>query len=299
MGSIVPNSSINNLGISTTFIADGNPLYNALDQIKNIGLGLVELGSNHCFEGNYEYLNNYPFNYLVHNYFPIPRESFVVNIASFNDLIRKKSINHIKNAIDFCSTIDAKLYTFHPGFLTDPKGSNIGVTNYDFQWDDMKLKNVNFKKAKKYMFLALDEIIKYAEDKQIRIAIETEGSITKKNHLLMQNPEEYEELTHKYSNNDLGINLNIGHLQLASNAFGFDCNIFIDQIQDYIVAIELSHNDGSEDQHLPLEPIGWYWNLINDYRFKDTYKILEYRNTDISQIKKTIRLFEEISVAFS
>ena len=40
MGSIVPNSSINNLGISTTFIPDGNPLYNALDQIKNIGLDI-------------------------------------------------------------------------------------------------------------------------------------------------------------------------------------------------------------------------------------------------------------------
>ena len=115
----------------------------------------------------------------------------------------------------------------------------------------------------------------------------------------MQNLEEYEELTHKYSNNDLGINLNIGHLQLASNAFGFDYDIFIDQIQDYIVAIELSHNDGSEDSVLPLEPIVGIGIPINDYRFKDTYKILEYRNTDISQIKKTIRLYEEISVAFS
>ena len=89
---------------------------------------------------------------MLLNYFPIPRESFVVNIASLNNLIRKKSINHIKNAIDFCNIIDAKLYTFHPGFLTDPNGSNIGIKNYDFQWDDLRLENVNFKKAKKYMF---------------------------------------------------------------------------------------------------------------------------------------------------
>ncbi|SVE00121.1 uncharacterized protein METZ01_LOCUS452975, partial [marine metagenome] len=46
----------------------------------------------------------------------------VLNIASFDTNIRSRSIQHIKLAIDFCNEINSQLYTFHPGFLTDPKG---------------------------------------------------------------------------------------------------------------------------------------------------------------------------------
>ena len=158
--------------------------------------------------------------------------------------------------------------------------------NYDFQWDEKQLENSNYKKSKNNMYQSLDEAVKYAQLKKVPIAIETEGSLKKKGHLLMQRPEEYETLMEKYSSHDLGINLNIGHLNLASKAFHFDSLEFVDLIQEYIVAMELSHNDGQEDQHLPLREEGWYWNLIQDVRFDDTYKILEYRNTSMNHIRK-------------
>ena len=95
-----------------------------------------------------------------------------------------------------------------------------------------------------------------------------------------------EEFMAKYSSSDIGMNLNIGHLNLAAKAFQFEREDFVDLIKDYIVAMELSHNDGVEDQHLPLQPDGWYWSLIHDPRFENTYKILEFRNTPISEILK-------------
>jgi len=113
---------MDNLYLSTTFIPDNNPLREALELCNKAGIKSVEIGSNHCFEENYDYLSDFSFQYLVHNYFPIPKESFVLNIASFDEKIRKMSIDHIKRAIDFCEDIKYKLYTFHPGFLTDPKG---------------------------------------------------------------------------------------------------------------------------------------------------------------------------------
>jgi hypothetical protein len=57
--------------------------------------------------------------------------------------------------------------------------------------------------------------------------------------------------------------------------------------------MELSHNDGLEDQHLPLQPEGWYWDLINNRQFKDTFKVLEFRNTPILEIVKNIQMIEE------
>ena len=149
------------------------------------------------------------------------------------------------------------------------------------------------------MYKSLDEIVAYAFSKKIKIAIETEGSLNKKDHLLMQQPKEYEVFMSKYSTSDIGINLNIGHLNLASNAFHFDRIEFVDLIQNYIVAMELSHNDGKEDQHLPLQLDSWYWNVILDPRFEHLYKILEFRDTPISDIINNIHMIKEKEHAFS
>ncbi len=289
---------LSNVYLSTTFLPDGKSLSIALELCKDNDIKKIELGSNHCFEINYDYLTKYGFDYLVHNYFPIPQDSFVLNIASFNPEIRLRSIKHIKKAIDFCSEVGANLYTFHPGFLTDPNGANKSDNNYDFQWDEKQLQNRNYEMAKKYMYNTLDEAAKYAQSKKINIAIETEGSLNKKDHLLMQQPFEYEEFKGKYHPSDIGMNLNIGHLNLAANAFDFNRSEFVDLIQNYIVAMELSHNDGVEDQHLPLQLDGWYWDAIMDPRFENVPKILEFRNTSIEDIQKNIQLIQEKSSAF-
>ncbi len=286
-----------NLYISTTFLPDNSKLLEALRRCVDVNIKSVEIGSNHCFEKNYNYLDNFDFNFLIHNYFPIPRNSFVLNIASQDSHIRNRSIEHIEKAITLSAKINAKLYTFHPGFLTDPNGSNISNKNYDFQWDEKQLFHSNFEKASQLMYNALDHIILFASKNKVRIAIETEGSLNKKNHLLMQRPEEYQNFMNNYSKNDIGINLNIGHLNLAANAFNFNRIEFVNLIREYICAMELSHNNGIEDEHLPLKENEWYWEIICDKQFENIYKILEFRNTGISEIKSNINLFEEKSSA--
>ena len=113
---------MSNPSVSTTFIADGEPLHKALIQCTEAGITSVEIGSNHCYEGSYDYLNEYKLQYLVHNYFPIPQQSFVLNIASFDESIRSLSIQHIKSAIDFCEQIKAKTLYFSSWFFDRSKG---------------------------------------------------------------------------------------------------------------------------------------------------------------------------------
>jgi len=55
----------------------------------------------------------------------------------------------------------------------------------------------------------------------------------------------------------------------------------------------LSHNNGVEDQHLPLQAESWCWDIILDSRFVNVYKILEFRNTPISEIVKNIQMIKE------
>ena len=65
-------------------------------------------------------------NFLFHNYYPKPKKEFVINLASFNRNIRLQSIKFIKNNIDFCSKNKIKFYSFHAGFLVDPKPKHLG-----------------------------------------------------------------------------------------------------------------------------------------------------------------------------
>ena len=235
-------------------------------------------------------MRKYKVNFCVHNYFPIPKKNIVLNIASQNKQIRNRSVKHIKKAIKFSKTIEARLYTFHPGFLTDPDGSNISNKNYDFLWNKKKLISSNYAKSWKLMVKSIKEIIKYSKREKVKIAIESEGSVNSKNHLLMQRPIEYKKFFRIFDKRDIGINLNIGHLNLASIAFKFDKIKFINNISKNIVAMELSHNNGKNDDHLPIRNNTWYWKLINDKKFKNIPKILEFRNIDINKVKKTFLL---------
>ena len=276
--------------VSTTFEKDNLPIKSAIDKLYQNSIFNIELGSNHSYEKSYSYLRKYKVNFCVHNYFPIPKKNIVLNIASQNKQIRNKSVKHIKKAIKFSKTIEARLYTFHPGFLTDPDGSNISNKNYDFLWNKKKLISSNYAKSWKLMVKSIKEIIKYSKREKVKIAIESEGSVNSKNHLLMQRPIEYKKFFRIFDKRDIGINLNIGHLNLASIAFKFDKIKFINNISKNIVAMELSHNNGKNDDHLPIRNNTWYWKLINDKKFKNIPKILEFRNIDINKVKKTFLL---------
>ena len=142
------------------------------------------------------------------------------------------------------------------------------------------------------MLVGVLEIVRFAKKQKVKIAIETEGSYKKRDYLLMQKPNEYKELFKYFKPKDLGINLNLGHLNLASKAFKFSKHNFVELIKKYVVALELSDNNGLEDEHLPLKKNKWYWKIIDDPYFDKTYKILEFRNTNIKKVKKVINFFK-------
>jgi len=284
-------NKLNKIYVSTTFAENNSKISNVLLSCKKANISKIELGSNHVYEQDFEKIvKKYKFDYIVHNYFPVPKKSFVVNIASLDKKIRDQSLKHVKNAILFCKKTNAKLYTFHPGFIGDPEKASNSNKNYDFIWKKNEVKK-SYDTAFKNMINSLKEIVRFAKKNKVKIAIETEGSFRKKNLCLMQRPEEYKKLFYYFLPNDLGISLNIGHLNLASRAFNFSREKFVDGIKNYIVALELSHNNRLDDQHLPLKKNAWYWKIINDLFFAETYKILEFRNTSIKRIKEVINFF--------
>ena len=275
---------INSFYISTTFLPDKSNILDYLETFKINNITNIELGSNHIFDEKIFEYDFSEFDILVHNHFPPSVDGLLVNIASNDEQIRTKSIRHIYNSILFSKKNNSKLYTFHPGFNEDPISVNKNLKNYDFIWKSKKIENNN-----EYIFFkSLEKIISFAKKNNQKIALETEGSINHSDKLLMQNLVDINNFKKNFSSEDIKINLNIGHLNLAQKKFKFSYDDFFNELRDYIVAFEISHNYGLNDDHLPVIEHEWYWELINNSN--NFLKILEYRNLTFDQILSSIKL---------
>ena len=68
-------------------------------------------------------------NIQLHNYFPPPKKPFVLNLASLDEKIFKRSNKHIIDSIKLCSMLGKRYYSFHAGFLCDIKPNELGKKN--------------------------------------------------------------------------------------------------------------------------------------------------------------------------
>ena len=97
----------------------------------------------------------------------------------------------------------------------------------------------------------------------------------------MQKMNEFDTLFNQINSDYFGINLNIGHLNLASKYFGFKRREFVNLLKNKIFAFELSHNDRKQDDHALLKKGEWYWSIIEDNNFVNTPMIYEGRETNL------------------
>lgn len=282
-----------NLYVSTTYSPDGTPLGEVLAECAARGIDAVEIGSTHPWEADpARTVREAGLRHCVHNYFPPPRDPFVVNAASPDAAVLERSRAHIVQAIDLCAETGAELYTFHPGFLTDPAGTAVQGRNFDFAFaEGSAADDPRREEALSRFFASVEGASRHAARRGVRIAVETEGSLTSPDHLLLDRPSDCVQFLREFGAADAGISLNLGHLPLAAAARGFLPEKFVDLVAPRTVALEMSHNDGKVDQHLPLEEGAWYWNVIFDPRFDDALKILEFRNRPVDSVVRSMELF--------
>src|ERR1700740_97117 len=63
---------------------------------------------------------------FAHNYFPAPEIPFVINLASNDKEIRKKTIEHCVRGMQLSEKAGAPFFSAHAGFCIDPKPDELG-----------------------------------------------------------------------------------------------------------------------------------------------------------------------------
>lgn len=229
-------------------------------------------------------------NLSFHNYFPPPEKSFVLNLASSNNKIKERSINHVMRAIDISYSLGIKHYSIHAGFRIDPKVSELGQT--------VKAKKIliPLKESKEIFYKNLYEIYNYAKKKNVSIYIEN-NVVTKSNfNTFGENPflltcqEELEEFI-KMKPPEVKILIDVAHLKVSSKTLNFDPSFTLKKIKNHISAYHLSDNKGLQDTNDLLSDTSWFWEYLN--KDADFFTIEVYRQS-INSLKDQYNLVNNI-----
>ena len=116
--------------LSTSCLKHSN-IKHSVQELADNGFRNIELSGGTDYYPGFaddllELKEKYGLNYLCHNYFPPPKEHFVINLASLNDDVYRKTFEHLSGAIALSKKLGAKKFGFHAGFFIDISINELG-----------------------------------------------------------------------------------------------------------------------------------------------------------------------------
>ena len=220
-------------------------------------------------------------NLQVHNYFPPPRYPFVLNLASMNEDISTLTFNHILKSLQLSTELGMPRYSFHAGFLLDPKPEELGrrIGNR-VQFPRVDALNLFIERVNK--------LASYAATIGADLLIENNVLSHNNNITFPANPflmTSSEECVFVMENTLKNVNLliDVAHLKVSSQSEGFNPIDFLNTCRPWTKAYHLSDNNGKVDSNKPFSKNSWFWpHLLRnlDYYSLEVYNIdmLEMNN---------------------
>jgi uncharacterized protein (UPF0276 family) len=277
--------------VSTSCLKGKSDVFDILGTYLKVGIVNVELGTGRQPVERLSTIKNYVCNFVVHHYFPPPRDAFIVNLASQDKTLLARSREQIKASIEFCHRYHSKLFTFHAGFRADPD------SNFRFS---TKGPIASYQAAFNTFVESVKEINAYAETRGVKLAIEnnvlSESNIIegKNQFFLLCEAIEFEQLWDQIQTSNVGLLLDLGHLQVTSTSLKYDKHAFIEKLKHKIFALHINDNNGRIDTHSVITKTSWCLQVIRSSNFMNIPIILESSNDTIEQIVEQIQLIDNM-----
>ncbi len=228
-----------------------------------------------------------PVKKLPHNYFPAPEKPFVLNLASGNGEIRKRSVDHCIKGLQLAAASGAPFFSAHAGFCGDPDPSELGK-------ELKKAASVDRKHNWRLFIESLRTILREAEKNKTGFLIENNVIASMNlypdgtNPLFCSDAAEMLAMIAEVNHPRLGILLDTGHLKVSSGTLKFNLAEDLKAVKPYIRCIHHSDNDGIFDTNEPLTDGYWFWKHIRD--FAGVYHVLEVKKQTIREVNTQISL---------
>ncbi len=194
---------------------------------------------------------------LVHNYFPPPREPFVLNLAAANRQTLERSRQHVRTAIDLSARLGAPFYSVHSGFAIELKAEHLGNPE-----EQAQMKAIPYEYACADFQVSLRGLAAYGRGQRVRLLIENNVLAREQtggpSPLLMTEPGEIAQFLRKLEDASIGLLLDAGHAKVTANALGIEPASYFEELAPWIGALHLSDNDGIRDTNRPFGEDAWF-----------------------------------------
>jgi sugar phosphate isomerase/epimerase len=223
--------------------------------------------------------------FLIHNYFPPPKNNFVLNIANTNDVTR----GFIKETMEYVRGLEIDYYSIHSGFTRD----------LDLE-DELLSTNP---RGKQYTLEGIYENVEWFRNEfpETKLALENmhPGNNNEENIFLGHIDRIIDILE---NSEEIYLLLDLGHLKISSVILDFDFNaavqILLDKYIDRILEIHLSENEGLCDDHNLILSDSLQYKMIKDNAKnilqQEINVTLEARGQSFEDIRENYLLIEEI-----
>ncbi len=188
-------------------------------------------------------------------------------------------MDHIYASIKHCKKLNSDFYSFHAGYLCDPKVNYLGKKFFTS-------KIFNRKKAINIFLKRINRISKFAQKLNINILVENNVLNSRykpsENPLLMADEKEILDVIKKFPKN-VKLLLDVAHLKVSSQTFKFDVKKALIRLNPYVGGYHLSDNDGKTDSNDFFSEKSWFWKYLR----KDlNYYSIEVYSENVKKIYK-------------
>jgi sugar phosphate isomerase/epimerase len=225
--------------------------------------------------------------FLVHNYFPVPAEPFVLNLASADPSNLERSVRHVRNAIDICDSVGSPFYSLHCGFCIDTAPGDLGRA--------LRGPVIPVEQALAVFTDCVQDLAEYARAKNMDLLLENNvlsPMNAGKVQLLGVTPGDIEDLLKRIDRSNVGLLLDVGHLKVSSVTLGFDMNAAAARLAPLVRCCHLSDNDGTEDSNQIVSAGAWFWEPLLGNLGAPPYWVLEAYNLRLSTVAQQMALIE-------
>lgn len=228
-----------------------------------------------------------PIRRFAHNYFPAPKEPFVLNLASTDDGTRRRSIDHCVRGIELSHAVGAPFFSAHAGFCVDPKPSELG----------RKLEQaVRIDRAAnwRHFIASLGEVLARTRDLPTGFLIENNVLAPVNRYADGTNPllcvEADELLLALKEVNDprLGLLFDTGHMKVSAGTLGIDLGKATERLLPHLRCVHHSDNDGLVDDNRPIGEGYWFLPLMQ--WLTHAVHVLEVRKSNVEALRRMERV---------
>jgi sugar phosphate isomerase/epimerase len=227
---------------------------------------------------------------MPHNYFPAPKIPFVLNLASSNETIRSRSVNHCLNGLRIAKRSNSPFFAAHAGFCIDPDPKQLGKEIlFDSHFDREMNKELFLKSIQEILITAEQLELEFLIENNVIAGFNYNGNV---NPFLCCESSEIEWLYKSIDNKLFGILLDTAHLKVSCHTLNRDKVSEFKSIQFFVKGIHHSDNDGTKDDNSPLTNEYWFLPFMKES--KHIPHVLEVKDLSINEVTEQIKFLNPI-----